>query len=96
MRPSLPPPSANQAASALLHLGLTLTAVLGAFYLLGQFGPQLHLGKTALYVMTVLGSLLILRSLVRLARQTMTTRPASPPRQPLKNPLGATPMKSRA
>lgn len=70
-----PLPSANKAASALLHLGLTLTAVLALMFFLVHFGTTLHASEALLYGLGTAGAVLILRSLVQLGRELAAPMP---------------------
>lgn len=74
-------PTANKAASALLHLGLTLTSVLALMFFLVHFGKILHAGEALIYVVGAAGSLLILRSVLLLGRELAAPLPASRPRR---------------
>ncbi|MES2918461.1 MAG: hypothetical protein V4729_07570 [Pseudomonadota bacterium] len=78
-------PNANRAAAALLHLGVTLTAALAAMFFVVRFGPELHAGEAALYLVALIGSALVLRSAIRLFRD-LTSPMATPiSRRPLKH-----------
>lgn len=74
-------PTANKAASALLHLSLTLTFVLALMFFVVHFGQALHAGEAHIYVVGIGGGLLILRSALLLARELATPLPASRPRR---------------
>lgn len=74
-------PTANKAASALLHLGLTLTFVLALMFFVVHFGQALHIGEALIYVVGIGGGLLILRSVLRLGRELAAPLPASRPRR---------------
>ncbi|HEX4869362.1 MAG TPA: hypothetical protein VFV15_01375 [Moraxellaceae bacterium] len=78
-------PSANQAASALFRLGLTLTGVLGCMFVVVHFGDRLHVNEAALYGVAGGGAVLILYRLVALFRQLAS--PLAPPaaRRPLRH-----------
>lgn len=78
-----PLPSANQAASGLLHLGFTLTGVLGCLFFVVHFSPLMHGGEALLYVVGLAGAVLILRSLLGLMRELAAPLP-TPSRRTLK------------
>lgn len=77
-------PSANQAASALLQLGFTLTGVMATLFFVVHFGHLMHAGKAALYAVGAAGGVLILRSLLLLARELATPLPSAASRRALK------------
>lgn len=70
-------PSANHAASALLHLGLTLTSVIACLFFVVHFSPLMHGGEALLYAMGLAGAVLILHSLLRLMRELASPLPAA-------------------
>lgn len=77
-------PSANQAASALLHLAFTLTGVLGCLFFVVHFSPLMHGGEALLYAVGLAGAVLILRSLLGLMRE-LSTPLSTTARRPLKH-----------
>lgn len=72
-----PLPSANKAASALLQLGLTLTAALAAVFFVVHFGHLLHAGEALFYSVAGAGGVLILLSLARVVRELARPLPAA-------------------
>lgn len=76
-------PSANQAASALLHFGFTLTGVLACLFFVAHFSPLMNGGEALLYGVGGVGAVLILRSLLGLMRELATPLPTAA-RRPLK------------
>lgn len=70
-----PVPSANKTASALLHLGLTLTAALAAMFFVVHFSHLMHAGKALLYAVAGTGGALILRSGMRVVRELASPLP---------------------
>lgn len=75
-------PSANQAASALLQLGFTLTGVMAALFFVVHFGDRMHAGEALLYAVGAAGGVLILRSLLLLLRELTAPLPSA--RRPVK------------
>lgn len=78
-------PSANKAASALLHLGFTLTGVLACMFVVVHFGERLHTGEAALYGIAGAGGVLILYRLVILFRELAAPLATPAARRPLRN-----------
>lgn len=74
-------PSANKTASALLNLGLTLTAVLALMFFVVHFGHILHTGKALLFAVAGAGGLLILRAVVQVIRELASPLPSASPRR---------------
>lgn len=79
-----PLPSANSAASALLHLGMTLTAVVALMFFVVHFGHLMHAGKALLYAVAGAGGVLILRSVVQVVRELARPLPPSRPRRAIR------------
>lgn len=78
-------PNANKAAAALLHLGFTLTVVLAAMFFVVHFGPALHAGEAAIYLVALVGAALVVRSVILLFRDLASPMAAPVARRPLKH-----------